>query len=55
MDNNPVLIMNGSLMISKVLQNAPLGAFCNTLTCIQVIIGLENQVLVFLSFFTVFN
>ena len=34
---------------------APLGAFCNTLTCIQVIIGHENQVLVFLSFFTVFN
>ena len=33
---------------SKVLQNAPLGAFCNTFDLHKAIIGLENPVLVFL-------
>ena len=32
----------------KVLQTAPLGAFCNTLDLHQAIIGLENQFSVFL-------
>ena len=32
---------------SKVLQNAPLEAFCNTFDLYKVIIGLENQILVF--------
>ena len=29
-DKTKVLMENGSLMRSKVLQNAPFGAFCNT-------------------------
>ena len=29
-DKTNILITNGSLMKSKVLQNAPLEAFCNT-------------------------
>ena len=33
---------------SKVLQNAPLGAFCNTFDLHYALIGLENQFLVFL-------
>ena len=52
MDNNPVLMTNGSLMKLKSI------AECSSvilMTCIQVITGLENQVLVFLSVFTVFN
>ena len=50
---------NGSLMkvksiaecplSSKVLQNAPLGAFCNTFDLHLAIISLENQFLVFES------
>ena len=32
----------------KVLQNAPLGAFCNTFDLHKAIIGLENQFMVFL-------
>ena len=36
-DKTKILMTKGSLMKSKVLQNAPLGAFCNTflLTCIN--------------------
>ena len=33
---------------SKVLQNAPLGAFCNTFDLHKVIIGIETQILVFM-------
>ena len=33
---------------SKVLQNAPLGAFCNTFDLHYAIVGLENQFVVFL-------
>ena len=33
---------------SKVLQNAPLGASCNTFDMHQAIVGLENQFIVFL-------
>ena len=46
---------NGSLMkvesnaeCSKGMQNAPLGAFCNTFDMHLAIIGLENQFAVFL-------
>ena len=40
---------NGSFMKVKVLQNAPLGAFCNSLDLhFKAIIGLENQFSVFL-------
>ena len=38
---------NGSIMKVKVLQNAPLGAFCNTFDLHEAIIGLENQFFVF--------
>ena len=37
------LTTNGSLMRSKVLQNAPLGAFCNSFDMYYAIIGIENQ------------
>ena len=37
---------NGSLMKVKVLQNAPLGAFCNTFDLHLAIIVIENQFLV---------
>ena len=39
---------HGSLMQVKVLQNAPLGAFCNTFDLHLAIIGLENKFLVYL-------
>ena len=39
----------------KYCRMLPLERSVILLTCIQVIIGLENQVLVFLSVFTVFN
>ena len=42
-DKTKILITNGSLMKVKVLQNAPLGAFCNTFDLHQAIISLENQ------------
>ena len=35
--------------MSKVLQNAPIGAFCNTFDLHLAIFGLENQSSVFLS------
>ena len=38
---------NGSLMKVEVLQNAPLGAFCNTFDLHSVIMGLNKQFLVF--------
>ena len=34
-DKTKVLMENGSLMKVKVLQNAPLGAFCNTFDLIK--------------------
>ena len=34
--------------IAKVLQNAPLGAFCNTFDLHSATIGLENKFLIFL-------
>ena len=43
-----ILMTNGSLMKVKKLQNAPLGAFCNTFDQHYAIIGLEKQFAVFL-------
>ena len=42
-DITKILMTNGNLMKLKVLQNAPLGAFCNTFDLHQAIIGIENQ------------
>ena len=53
MDKTKVLMANDSFMKvksiaeCKVLQNAPIGAFCNTFDLHQAIIGLENQLLLF--------
>ena len=47
-DKTKILMTNGSLMKVKVLQIAPLGAFCNTYDMHKTIIGLEKQILVFL-------
>ena len=43
-----ILKTNGSLMKSKVLQNAALGAFCNIFDLHEAIIGLENHFLFFI-------
>ena len=42
-----VLKTNGSLMKVESIAECSLGAFCNTFDLNQVIIGLENQYLVF--------
>ena len=42
-----ILMTNDSLMKVKSIADAPLGAFCNTFDLHLVIIGLENQFLVF--------
>ena len=47
-DKTKILMTNGSIMKAKVLQNATLGAFCNTFDLHSAIISLENQFLVFL-------
>ena len=47
-DKTKVLMENGSLIkFHSIAECAPLGAFCNTFDLHQVIIGIENQFLVF--------
>ena len=41
-DKIKVLMTNGILMKVESMQNAPLGAFCNTFDLHKAIIGLEN-------------
>ena len=47
-DKIKILMTNGSLIKIKILQNAPLEAFCNTFDLHWGIISLEKQFLVFL-------
>ena len=47
MDKIKVLKTNGSLMKVRSIAECSLGAFCNTFELHLVIIGLENQYLVF--------
>ena len=42
-DKTKILMINGSLMMVKVLLNAPLGAFCNTFNLHYAISGLETN------------
>ena len=45
-DKTKFLMANCSLLRSKVLQNAPLGAFCNTFDLHSAIKSLENHFLI---------